>query len=332
MQSPVSMYYANLTNIDLAMIMPDGRLRGDSFNLHLELVGAEDPEEAVLIDFSTAKKSIKSWIDDHTGNGFDHKCWLFDHKDAAYHLSTATSNETGKSSFCLETDSVLLTAPDNCFRIIPCNTQVLNLQSMMRCAELEMELYLEKKFAEAGQQISVTVGLTNNFSYPVFAEQELQGFSFRYTHGLKKSTSFGCKNIVHGHASYITFKEKENVGNFQAGKKEFYKDTIEEIVSYVHNKVFAWEQNVSRDPQDNSKLIIEYTTERGYMRQVVDKQNCIVLNVETTVEHIAQFIANEFEEQLTALDVDTLYVSEGLEKGGCAYPSGCYSVHEIKYV
>ena len=77
----VSMYYANLTNIDLAMFMPDGRLRGDSFNLHVKMTGQEDPEEAVLIDFSTAKKTIKSWIDDHVGNGFDHKCWVTLHPD-----------------------------------------------------------------------------------------------------------------------------------------------------------------------------------------------------------------------------------------------------------
>jgi 6-pyruvoyl-tetrahydropterin synthase len=336
METSVSMYYANLTNIDLAMVMPEGNLRGDSFNLHLELTGEEDPVESVLIDFSTAKKRVKSWIDDHSGQGFDHKCWVFTHSSAFVDvdidnqaieldsLPELLSEFEGTKTIKVSLPSTTITAPLNCFNFIPVPEDMpFNTQNCMRVAEQSIEKYLVAKFKNDGQTISVKVKLTNNFSYPAFSSKELQGFSFRYTHGLKHSTSFGCQNIVHGHLSYITFKEKAHTeSNFMQGSREFHREAIEAIVSKLNNKVFAWEENVSLLPGDEDRLpslLIKYDSPRGYMTQQLNAPDCIVLTVETTVEHIAQYIATKYREELLALDIESVYVSEGLEKGGIAH-------------
>lgn len=335
MSKTVQMYYANLTNIDLAMFMPDGRLRGDSFNLHVKLSGEEDPKEAVLIDFSTAKKRIKAWIDDHKGDGFDHKCWVTLHPQMAIDLTLDTevvqvpTNEMlmatpGETVVSIKTPFTTVVAPRNCFHFMDmrqshCDGDRFTLPNIIYFWEQAIEDYLEAKFLEDGQKIEIEVKLTNNMSYPAFCEPELNGFHFRYTHGLKHSTSFGCQNVAHGHISYIAFKERESVWgttSFWPGSRGLYADDLRKIVDELDGVVFAWEENVER--VEDGWVYISYRCDRGEMRQRVRDDNCIILPVETTVEHLAEFVAERYAPILQNMGIESVYVSEGLEKGGIA--------------
>lgn len=329
MSKKVQMYYANLTNIDLAMLMPDGRLRGDSFNLHVSLTGQEDPRESVLIDFSTAKKQIKAWIDDHEGQGFDHKCWvpITENPDMEVSIDTEVVTYEGydrmesapaDSSVAIVTPHIKLVAPRNCFRFVDaqnCNT----LQGVMSAWENEIVDYLEARFAENGQQIEIDVKLTNNMSYPAFCHPELNGFTFRYTHGLKHSTSFGCQNIAHGHLSYIAFQEKNSpwgTSSFWPGSRALYAQELQSIANDLNNKVFVWGENVHSHV--DGRVVIQYHCDRGFMMQEIAAEDCIILPVETTIEHIAQFVAKQYDKVLRDMGISSVWVSEGLEKGGVA--------------
>lgn len=311
----VQMYYANLTNIDLAMFVPGGKLRGDSFNLHVKMSGTEDLEEAVLIDFSTAKKRIKSWIDDHKGQGFDHKCWVTVHPEMGIEVNRLPNDVVE-----ISTPHTTVIAPSNCFRILEVEEQqTLNMCSLIDAWENSIGDYLVEKFAQDGQAIEIEVKLTNNMSYPAFCVPELNGFVFRYTHGLKNSTSFGCQNIAHGHISYIAFEESPSIwetSSFWPGSRELYSDEIRKIVNELDGVVFAWSENVTEVA--DGWVTIKYTSSRGAMLQKVKEQDCIILDCETTVEHLAEFVAGRYRDILESLGIAKVYVSEGLEKGGIA--------------
>lgn len=348
MSKVVEMYYANLTNIDLGMILPNGRLVGNAFNLHLELKGEEDPVENVLIDFSTAKKRIKKWIDDHTGNGFDHKCWVTLHPSMQLSCSkinvtqdvendgVIVSVPTGETIIEVNTPFTTLRAPANCFRFLNCmedtQSHCISLASLPQlterdivyAAECEIASYLEERFAEDGETITVVATLTNNFSFPALSDPELNGYTFRYTHGLKHSTSFGCQNIAHGHISYLAFQLNasiwQNHDRATPGTRWFYETEIQSIIKELDQKTFIWDQNIAhRIPGSESeepRIVVEYTSSRGTMQQSVYESDAIVMDVETTVEHIAEYVTETYRDTLTQLGVRKVYVSEGLEKGG----------------
>lgn len=320
MTKNVSMYYANLTNIDLAMFLPTGQLRGDSFNLHVTLSGQEDPQEAVLIDFSTAKKRIKKWIDDHEGNGFDHKCWVTMHPE----MNIEVKHDRDADRVCITTPFTEVEAPTNCFHFLNMyqshlEQDAFTLPNIMYFWESAISEYIQEKFKQDGERIEVEVKLTNNFSYPAFANSELTGFQFRYTHGLKHSTSFGCQNPVHGHLSYIAFEERESMwgtSSFWPGSRGLYADDLQPVIDTLNNAVFIWQENVVH--QDDKHVVVEYDCPRGKMRQVVRDQDAIILPIETTVEHLAEFVAERFRTIFQDMGIARIYVSEGLEKGGIA--------------
>lgn len=70
-----TLYFSWLTAVDYGYLGFDGRLYGDSFSVSLELRGPVESNEQVVIDFGTAKKLLKQWIDDKE-SGLDHKVWL----------------------------------------------------------------------------------------------------------------------------------------------------------------------------------------------------------------------------------------------------------------
>jgi hypothetical protein len=70
-----TMFLANLSVVDHAVLIPEGLIRGNSHNPSFEVSGVVDEVENVVCDFSTIKKRMKQLIDDHD-MGFDHKCWI----------------------------------------------------------------------------------------------------------------------------------------------------------------------------------------------------------------------------------------------------------------
>ena len=195
------------------------------------------------------------------------------------------------------------------------------VEEVIACAEVEIAAYLQNKFAQEGQDIQVVVRLTNNFSYPEMANKEFEGITFRYTHGLKNSTSFGCQNIVHGHISYITGKLKDS---------NEYTDNhyrlLEEIADTINCKTFIFENNLVggyqmgfNHPDSDYKgdvCVLEYHSPRGTMYQEIRKEDSILIKEESTVENIAQWVVQQYRGPLATAGFEKIYVSEGLEKGG----------------
>jgi hypothetical protein len=131
---------------------------------------------------------------------------------------------------------------------------------------------------------------------------------FTYSHGLKDSTSWGCNNIAHGHLSYVQIAPAN-------------PDTLhlqEVIASQLDGVVFVNRTNVVEESDD--VISLSYTTGRGlfFARYQKEANYYIVLDTETTIENLVEYIRARYEQELIQAGARFLFVSEGLSKGALA--------------
>jgi hypothetical protein len=142
--------------------------------------------------------------------------------------------------------------------------------------------------------------------------ESLAKSTFTYVHGLKDSTSWGCQNISHGHLSYLIL-QSGNTYNVGSNISQLAADICDDI----DKAVFINTENIVRD--DSDSITIEYTTPRGVFKATYSKSayNTIVLETETTVEHLVEYVCAKYERELQEAAVQIVYLSEGLSKGAC---------------
>jgi hypothetical protein len=290
------MYLNNITQVDHAYIDDSGYVVGGSWNISAVIEGIEDPVEKVVIDFGTCKKLIKACLDDHKDYiyGFDHRLWIID----------GFSDFTIMNNGMVKTDAVDIFAGDGSIKFIPnCSSYYGVIDAM----EFEINQYIQLKL---GPGISIKLKYDEEFVLPKFTglvekgDEVVTVIPFKYVHGLKDSTSYGCQNIAHGHLSCITL-----VGS-PIGKVD--KDII---YGHFGDVVFAKNENIS-EISDSEKITISYSTpKRGGFNMVIKdgSHDVIVLETETTVENLAKYIAGVIKTETDFQGV--VYVSEGLTKG-----------------
>lgn len=278
-----SMWLGDTTNIDYSYINECGQVIGGSIRPKFEVTGKVDPVEQVVVDFSTIKKAIKNLIDDPK-DGFDHKLWWIDG------LSYGTIKYEDGQVF-IKTPCVEISGPENIVR------------RFTKDHEDEICDYLESHLNEMYPGVDVQIGYWPTYTFDVMPSMNTSTHKFRYVHGLRESTSWGCQNIAHGHLSYLA---AETYGDpLQADM------LLSKIAADLDNTVFIWEDNHVSPGQ------IAYHCSRGNMQMILKDQKSILINTESTVEHLVDYVAHEWEEHLKAVGVKKLFVSEGLSKGAC---------------
>lgn len=280
-----TLFLRDLTCLDHASIDEFGVLAGMSYNVDVMVTGEVDEQEQVVIDFSKCKHQIKELIDDFE-QGFDHKCWV------AHHEIREVSDET----WAVETPYLTLSGPKHLFREMSPHIK----------SEQFIEAYLEENLSGEYPEILIEVHLR-----PVgFYRGSDSRFLFRYAHGLKHSSSCGCKRIAHGHLSFVELRTKELANRNIVGA------ILHDMQSYIRNVYFAHSENVV-EVSDN-QVVVKYTCDAGddyKIRLNTDVHNVIILNTETTVENLANWLVQRYRTELEKAGVTRVYMSEGLMKG-----------------
>lgn len=278
--------------VDFAYIDNHGQLKGGSFNYSFAISGETTPNEKVIVDFSTIKKKIKSYLDlsdsDNKMNGFDHKLWIIQG------YSTCNLIKMNKGYF-IETPVLSLKLPFDAVKSVAC----LDIQNTN---EIEGMLTRDLQY-KLGQKVNlksfVDFSFRSKFSSPTLA--------FSYVHGLKDSTSYGCQNIAHGHRSYLQLlSDKDN---------DIVKTVRKQIVTDLQDAILINKENIV--DEDHNLLKIKYTTVRGDFELSLKKEEnkFIVFDTETTIEYIGQYIKEMYFDELKDANVYAFVVSEGLNKG-----------------
>lgn len=318
-----TMFLCDVSVVDHAYIDNRGLVIGGSFHPSFLVSGNIDPEEKVVVDFSTIKKQLKKEIDDDAV-GFDHKCWIIegysdivsmaiDGKEVTFAELNAPDDGNGiywDETINIITSACSFVAPRSAFKFIQTQHMVNPVYSTEHAGQF-MEEYLNKYFNQYG----ITVKCKNSERVHHYRTGVAMS-TFRYTHGLKDSTSWGCQNLAHGHYSFIElnayFEEEED------------QSLTQSIADHLDNAVFINRENIVNEC--DKFIEIEYTSERGHFWAQYCKgaNKIIVLDTETTVEYLIEYVATEFKEDLNRLCISELFVSEGLSKG--AYMS--FDIHQ----
>ena len=285
-------FFNDLTVIDFSVISPTGMIHGSSATLNLQVSGPVDGHEGVVIDFSAGKKRIKELIDGV--GGFDHKCWV-NVNDPNIIITQDVPNS--RVTVTHATSGLSLTAEEDAFSWVQDYYGVTDITN-----------FLNSKLAPY-----IVSDVTLNTSVIPVPHTSLTPVIFHYVHGLKYSSSYGCKNIAHGHKSFITAQLAPHSGVDQVVAQR----VIENIAATLDHTVFVDVEDLVPVTVTNTtpQFVVEYTTaERGRMTMSFT-QKIIVLETQTTVEHLIEYIRARYYDQLKAAGIVELFVSEGLCKG-----------------
>lgn len=309
-----SMFLNQPTVIDHAYIDHEGRVIGGSFNPCFIVTGKVDPVEHVVVDFSNVKKTLKALIDDRE-TGFDHKLWVL----------TQVSNaevSVGETSVSITTPCTTMELPRNAVKFLH---TALDYTKEEVGKEFESYLNTEMRAAYPGVGISVEVHNAARHQLMTLSDPLMENLdwaiqSFSYVHGLKDSTSWGCQNIGHGHASFVQIFFLDELP--APPGKETSEDPyalLTSIGDYLDRTIFVNHSNVVSfgDPEE-WWINLEYSTpERGTFRAGYNTrlQKVCVLESETTVEHLVDHVVSLFGDRLRKSGVSKLFLSEGLSKG-----------------
>lgn len=274
-----SIFFRSITVLDHSYIDREGRIHGRSYDVSVTVTGNVTEDENVVLDFSAGKKQMKAIIDDNN-YGFDHKLLL-------YKTSNFNITAFSQKRYNVKTPYVDLILPMDAVQLIGSDIRIIE-----HALKEDMEKLLEEKLPAFKFEVSLRqYGVSESTTY------------FRYSHGLRKSTSFGCKNLGHGHTSFVEVIDQYNDNN----------TTLERAIAGLFNdKVLISMENVLSCNTKENYIEIGYDCERGTMYAIYTDTPYLVLETETTIEHMTAFAAKVYKNELKGL---TLRISEGLSKG-----------------
>jgi 6-pyruvoyl-tetrahydropterin synthase len=283
--SQSSIFIRHLTVVDCAIVMPDGRIAGNSFHPSFVISGPVTSDEQVVIDFSKCKKRIKAIIDDYD-NGFDHKLWVI---DGYSNINTFTELD---GYIKLSSDSVYLKAPKHTVKQFASNGEISIVRIAEQAFAKEVTEILQTEFP------GVVVSCQNN--QVVFASDNY--VRFRYAHFLPASSSDPCKRCWHGHGSFI--------------ESDCSRQTLEEIGDSMKDVLFVNTKYLTESSTPaNIELHVVNALGDKYYAEVSSAHQIIYMDKDTTIENIAEYVAKTYGDKIRKTGGSYVAVSEGLSKG-----------------
>lgn len=273
-----SLFFRNVSVVDHGYIDEEGRVIGGSYFPHVTVKGKVTEDENVVIDFSKGKSLIKDAFDEI----MDHKIWVIE----GYSNATIEDDVVITENYLITTPVMTSSIPKwRVFQMKKTDTFSQLIQDYLK--EHDLDVIVEVEMSE------------NTFS--------TQGNNtFRYSHGLKNSSSQGCKNPNHGHLSFIELE----------GSDEYKKLKVKnKIIEELDKVIFIYRDNIIYEDSDIIK--IGYTVDKETFKNTYLKtiNKIIISDEETTAENLISLIANRYKDELKEAGITKLFLSEGLQKG-----------------
>ena len=310
----------NLSVVDHAYIDNEGKVVGGSFNPSFLVAGKVNEIEKVVVDFFTVKKDLKKIIDDYT-YGYDHKLWIIkgyskveivadpDYR-SYYDQSKPAIVGPNKPRIVLKTPKLTLELPFDAIRFID-NARDHSIHEI----GWSFQQYVQTELQKVHPESKIEVECYNNIDRHQLIASDNPGSYFTYVHGLKDSTSYGCQNNSHGHLSFIQLL-KASPGELQYGDAELLA-LQQKIATELDGTIFIRRENLFNLHKQDVVSIRYETPKRGlFIAEYQRAGNKLkILETETTIEYLADYIGNLYGSQMKAIGVQYFLVSEGLSKG-----------------
>ncbi|MFL0809705.1 MAG: 6-carboxytetrahydropterin synthase [Agarilytica sp.] len=274
------LFVDNLTNIDFSYLHPERGLLGETWRVNIELHGELD-EQSMVLDFGKVKKQIKQWLDQY----IDH-CLVV--PEQSPHLSKEDHNGRRAVRWHYKENYIDCSAPAEAITLVNC--EEIERATLARWCEDKMA----EIFPASVKKVVVE-----------FLTEEIDGPLYHYSHGLKKHDG-NCQRIAHGHRSSIQIWRDGELSfpDMQAWAIKFediYIGSQEDCIEATKKDYYAF----------------QYTSEQGAFFLELPTSNTYLIGVDTTVECIAQHIADELKRQHPNNSF-LVKAFEGIEKGAIA--------------
>ena len=273
------LFVDHLTNVDFSYLCCKRGVVGETWIANIEMLGDLN-EQGMVCDFGVVKHQIRRWLDD-----------TLDHKLAAPKLNEQYQSRREQTSlaFSMTYSSGEISSICPLEAVAEIDVMHIEKENVARwCEERLLEL-----FPQGVKEIKVS-----------FSSEKIVGPHYHYSHGLKKHSGH-CQRIAHGHRSKILIWENGALAQEQMSKwakqwSDIYIGSKEDVVEEgEHHITFA------------------YAASQGDFMLKLPKEHCYLLDSDSTVELIAEHIANT----LKAQNPDKVYrvkAFEGCGKGAIA--------------
>lgn len=280
-----ALFVDQLTVIDFAFFDPARGIVGESWIVDLVLEGELD-EQGMVFDFSDVKKRIKQAIDA-----------TLDHKFAVpSQYSEMSVSEAG--------DTLTLEMRDT-------QGQFYRHQSPKQAVALVPadSVTRESTLSILHDACSKVVPDNVKKIYLNLRTENIGGDYYHYAHGLKKHLG-DCQRIAHGHRSQIyIFENGQRSQDLETYWCELWRDI------YIGTA-----EDLQKDFEDNGMQYFEfsYQSEQGAFSLVLPAERCHIMQQDSTVELIAQHIADQLKEKNPESTIK-VKAYEGVNKGAIAF-------------
>ncbi|MGQ4275876.1 6-carboxytetrahydropterin synthase [Pseudidiomarina sp. E22-M8] len=293
----MQLFVNDLTVIDFSYLCPERGIVGESWIVDIVLDGSLN-EQSMVLDFGRVKKQIKRIIDD----AVDHKLAV-----PANHPYSLVTHDADDSCYWVdflraENRSIHLFCPADAFAFIDANRVTMDSINTYLRAVIKREL----PGNVAGLEVTLRA-------------EAIDGAYYHYTHGLKKHDG-NCQRIAHGHRSRLQIEldgiRAHTIESDWAQRwRDIYLGSAEDVCPVVelHRSVEALKCS------EQTHVGYGYVADQGRFELIVPKAENYIIENDSTVECIADYLAHTIRTELTdAADV-TVKAYEGVGKGAIGY-------------
>jgi 6-pyruvoyl-tetrahydropterin synthase len=293
----MQLFVNDLTVIDFSYLCAERGIVGESWIVDIILDGSLN-EQSMVLDFGKVKKQIKRIIDD----AVDHKLAV-----PAEHPYTRVAHTDDDSSYWVDflrpqEGSIHLFCPADAFAFIDADhVSMASVNAYLR-AVIKREL--------PGNVAGLEV---------ILREEQISGAFYHYTHGLKKHDG-NCQRIAHGHRSRLqVFIDNARVEDVEARWAQRWQDIYlgsqEDTCAVSELSLSSAGQQIS----DATHQAYRYTADQGLFELAVPQRENDVIHSDSTVECIADYLAQTIACEENAQGRVKVMAYEGVGKGAIGY-------------
>ncbi|GIX22551.1 MAG: hypothetical protein KatS3mg121_1334 [Gammaproteobacteria bacterium] len=276
-----TLFVEHLTVLDSSHLDAERGLVGESWIVDVELDAPLD-EDGMVLDFGVAKPALKQAFDALA----DHRLIVPRRAPA---LRRCECDEAGRWALSFESDRgpIDYQAPAEALCLLDAET--------VNEAALRQRLEAAARAVLPGRIRGLRVDLRH---------EAIAGAWYRYTHGLRRHRG-NCQRLCHGHRSRLEIlRDGERDETLEAQWARRWRD----IVLVTRSDLLE---------AAGGRWHVGYTAAQGRFDLWLPETHCELLEHETTVEHIAEHIADTLKQQAPARRFE-VRAYEGLHKGAIA--------------
>lgn len=287
----MQLFVNDLTVIDFSYLCTQRGMVGESWIVDLTLHGELD-EQNMVLDFSKVKKQVKRIIDDTV----DHKLAI-----PTEYSGVNVQHIEGQDYIKVEFESVggekiAISSPSDAYCFVDAD-------------RIEMSHVIKHLASVIKPQLPANV---KKVELSLRAE-DISGFYYHYTHGLKKHDG-NCQRIAHGHRSKIQIFEND----MKSPRLEKEASKLWEDIYVATDEDEVAESELEFISKTQSQVAYKYESSQGKFELAMEKASVYSMPVDTTVELIAQYLADKLKAQYPQNSYKVV-AYEGVAKGAIAF-------------